>query len=230
MSRICRAPGCRGAAAGAWSSYCGKHRLAAYRHGDPLANAFTKHEMGHYRRMVKAKRKVTKEAPFWGLCEERWNGLVRHAQSLDRARNTGQAYHRPSWIAARAVIQVAEAAKPSEVVEVVGAMWLARMMDPPRFVNDRHFAFQLVRRVRSLGDTLTATRWDHKWNKLRRMYQQPTPRAMETLAGWLAETLGGAGVNIAETIMEDERRKLEKRETFLATFNTIRVKGEHTHA
>jgi hypothetical protein len=223
MSKLCRAPGCSGAVTmGRFSVHCEKHHRALRRHGDTSGNAFTKTELANYRRMVKAKRKATKAAPFWTECETRWDELVRWAQSTVSAWRAGRATHRPTKIAAQEIIKVADASPAKEVIEVIGGMLLGLELDAHRFVSDRHFTFQLARRIRSLGDTLTATRWDNKHGKVRRLYHELTPRAVEVLAERLVEALGGAGVNIARTIKEDLRREQEKHNAYLASFQTIR--------
>ena len=130
-------------------------------------------------------------------------------------------------MAAEAIIKVAHATDSVEVMEVLGAMYLKQEQDPHRFVSDRHFWFCMVRRFRSLGDTLTATRWDGRANggtgKLRRLYHDLTPRGVDELAKWLVEALGGAGSNIAMSIEADEKAVLAKRQAYFDSFACIRT-------
>jgi DNA-binding PadR family transcriptional regulator len=209
---ICRASGCSDVVTrGQFTRYCSKHHRALYRHGHTHGNAFSKRELATYRKDVMAKRKATKDAPFWPQAEARWTALVNRAQSYISGVNKGQATHRLTRVAAESILKIARAA---EVLEVMGGMYLALEQDPHRFVSDRHYWFQLARRVRSLGDTLTATRWDGRANngtgKLRRLYHDLTPKGVEALAKWLVEALGNAGGNIARTINEDEKREREE--------------------
>jgi hypothetical protein len=104
-------------------------------------------------------------------------------------------------------------------------MYLAQEQLDHRFVSDRHFWFQLARRFRSLGDTMTASKWDGRANngagKLRKMYKDLTPRGVEELAKWLVEALGGAGLNIALSIEADEKAVLAKRQAYFDSFASI---------
>jgi hypothetical protein len=225
---ICRASGCRDVVTrGRSTRYCERHHRNLYRHGDTHGNAFSKRELAYYRKLVKAKRKATKEAPFWVECERRWEATIRRAQSITRDSQSGRVVHRPTRIAAEEVLKIASCTPASEVLEVMGAMYLAQEQDPHRFVSDRHFWFQLARRIRSLGDTLTATRWDGRAlggkGKLRRLYKDLTPRAVEELAKWIVAWSAGAGVNIAHTIVEDDRMEMAKKAAYLDSFQSIRT-------
>jgi hypothetical protein len=112
----------------------------------------------------------------------------------------------------------------------MGGMCLALERDPHRVVSDRHYWFQLARRVRGLGDTLTATRWNGRAiggkGKLRRLYHDLTPRGVEELANWLAEALGGGALNIAQAIEADEKATLDKRQAYFESFASIRTTRE----
>jgi hypothetical protein len=130
-------------------------------------------------------------------------------------------------VAAEAIIKVASCTDSVDVMEVLGGMYLAQEQGPHRFVSDRHYWFQLARRFRSLGDTLTATRWDGRANngtgKLRKLYKDLTPRGVDALAKWLVEALGGAGMNIAQSIEADEKAVLAKRQAYFESFASIRT-------
>jgi hypothetical protein len=195
---ICRASGCRDVVTrGQFTRYCAKHHRALYRHGHTHGNALSKRELSFYRKLVRTKRKATKDAQFWVECETRWLATIRKAQSVISSHNAGRPTHRSTRVAAEAIIKVAHATDSVEVMEVLGAMYLKQEQDPHRFVSDRHFWFCMVRRFRSLGDTLTATRWDGRANggtgKLRRLYHDLTPRGVDELAKWLVEALGALG-------------------------------------
>jgi hypothetical protein len=225
---ICRASGCNDEVTrGQFTRYCAKHHRALYRHGHTHGNALSKRELSFYRKLVRTKRKATKDAQFWVECETRWLATIRKAQSVISSYNAGRPTHRPTRVAAEAIIKVAHATDCVEVMEVLGAMYLKQEQDPHRFVSDRHFWFCMVRRFRSLGDTLTATRWDGRANggtgKLRRLYHDLTPRGVDELAKWLVEALGGAGSNIAMSIEADEKAVLAKRQAYFDSFACIRT-------
>jgi hypothetical protein len=119
---ICRASGCSDVVTrGRYTRYCVKHHRNLYRHGDTHGNAFTKRELAFYRKLVRTKRKATKDAPFWAQVELRWVAMVNRAQSVISAANAGRPSHRPTRVAAESVIKVAHAADSAEVMEVLGA-------------------------------------------------------------------------------------------------------------
>jgi hypothetical protein len=225
---ICRASGCSDAVTrGRYTRYCEKHHRNLYRHGHTHGNAFTIRELTYYRKQVVAKRKATKDAPFWSQVDLRWVAVVNRAQSYISGVNRGQVSHRPTRVAAETILKVASCTTSVDVMEVIAGMYLAQEQDPRRFVSDRHFWFQLARRFRGLGDTLTATRWDGRalngHGKLRRLYKDLTPKGVDELAKWLVEGLGSAGLNIARAIEDEEKARLAKRQTYFDSFAGIRT-------
>ena len=92
------------------------------------------------------------------------------------------------------------------MIETVLAVYVMQELDPRRFRSDPGFRFQLVRRVRALADVNAGQRWDHKADKVRRVYRELTPRAVATIGQWLADALGGAGVQLGRL----EARDIEK--------------------
>ena len=78
---ICRASGCNDEVTrGQFTRYCAKHHRALYRHGHTHGNALSKRELSFYRKLVRTKRKATKDAQFWVECETRWLATIRKAQ------------------------------------------------------------------------------------------------------------------------------------------------------
>src|ERR1700722_19194992 len=117
---ICRASGCNERVTrGRYTAHCERHHRNLYRHGDTHGNAFTKRELAHYRKQVKAKRKATKDAPFWSQVELRWVSVVNSAQSVISAYNAGRPTARPTRVAAETILKVASAAEAAEVIEVM---------------------------------------------------------------------------------------------------------------
>ena len=75
---ICRASGCNDEVTrGQFTRYCAKHHRALYRHGHTHGNALSKRELSFYRKLVRTKRKATKDAQFWVECETRWLATIR---------------------------------------------------------------------------------------------------------------------------------------------------------
>ena len=221
MGIQCRAPGCVSThAKGRWAIYCERHQCAKRRHGDPLANAFTRTELTRYRAAVRAKRKATKEAPFWAEVDKAWFEFVTLAGAW--GQTPGVAYHWPTRKAGEEFRKIAGEAEAAVAIEVIAGMWLAQLQDPARFVSDDHFRFETVRRLRSLGAPCNAMRWDGRHNRTRRLYHDLNPKVVLAMfEGIAARPLMGACVHIAQTIMEDERRARVKRDKFRASFAGI---------
>jgi hypothetical protein len=225
MAWICRAPGCgANVGQGRFTRHCEKHHRALRRHGEALGNAFTKTELAPYWKRVKAKRKATKDAPFWAEVETRWLEMIHNIRGLANGKPGNGIATYVGWDrrAAQALCKVADAAEPKDVIEVVAAMWLANLEGPRRFISDRHFNFNLVRRVRSLGDTCNAQRWDHLQNRVRRLYHELSPKVVEAAARMILAAMGGAAVHVAQVVIEDEKHVRTKRKAYLATFDSIR--------
>jgi hypothetical protein len=143
------------------------------------------------------------KSPAWDQLEARWLAVVEHAKGVVAAFHSGKAGVRYVRKAAEEVIKVAEAATPRDVVETVLAIFVMQELDPRRFRSDLGFRFQLVRRLRALADVNAGQRWDHKSDKVRRVYRQVTPRAVATIGQWLADALGGAGVQLGGLEVRD---------------------------
>ena len=90
------------------------------------------------------------------------------------------------------------------------ALW--REWEPRRFRTDRAFTVQLVRRVRALGNVSAGSYYDHRTDKVRRVYRELTPRAVLALGAWITEALGGPGLRLARMDVQTEERKREERQ------------------
>jgi hypothetical protein len=104
-------------------------------------------------------------------------------------------------------LKVAEAARPRQVIEVVLAMYVMEGQDPRRSRSDTAYRFQLVRRTRALADVNAGLRYDHRSDKVRRVYRELTPKAVRIIGQWLADAIGGAGVHLANLEREDHERR-----------------------
>jgi len=113
--------------------------------------------------------------------------------------------------AAYEVIKLAEAVKPREVFETALAMFMMQELEPRRFRSDAGFRFQLVRRVRALGDVNVGEYFDHETGKMKRVYRELSPRAAAVIGQWVAEAVGAAGVHLARLEVQDEERMKAER-------------------
>lgn len=211
MSGLCRAPGCDSRATSRYSVYCSRHQSRLRRQGDVAQEAISKAELKTYLMRVRQRIAKNPDSPTWGQLEARWLAVVEHAKGIVAAFRSGKAGVRYVRKAAEEVIKIAGVATPRDVIETVLAVFVMQELDPRRFRSDPGFRFQLVRRVRALADVYAGQRYDHKSNKVRRVYREMTPRAVATIGQWLAEMIGGAGIQLARLEVRDiEKAKQER--------------------
>ena len=145
--------------------------------------------------------------------DNRWRVLVQQAQDIIAHFESGKAGNEYELMAAREVVKLAPEVSPRDVVEVVGAMIMMRIMEPRCFKSDAALWMQLARRVRGLTDLHVGERWDHTRQRLRRRYRELSPKAALFLGHWLATALGIAGQGLAKAEQaERDSRANESRE------------------
>jgi hypothetical protein len=105
---------------------------------------------------------------------------------------------------------VKDAPKPAEAVETVLAMFLMLEQEPRRFRSDDAFRFQLARRVRGLTDVNQGTWFDHRAQRVKRVYRDAAPKTTAYIGELLAETLGAAAIHLAR--LEQTRSAAKKQE------------------
>lgn len=208
MTKTCRVPGCSAEAASRYTPLCANHKARLRRHGAVTQRGITARDLNGPLKRVRARIAKNAESPAWGQLEGRWRAVVEHAREVIARFESGRAGAVYERRAAIEVVKIAEVAEPREVVEVVLAMFVMLELEPRRFADDRGFRFQLVRRVRALGDVSAGRFYDHTSGKVRRVYRELTPRAVAVIGQWLAAALGGAGVHVAGL----ERRDLEAKD------------------
>jgi hypothetical protein len=207
MTRICRAPGCQAETSSRYSRHCANHKANIRRHGEATQTAVTAAQFKPHLAAVKARIRKNADSPGWGQLEGRWLTIVEHARSIIAAFHSGKAGYGPERRAANEVLKIAEAAQPRRVIEVVLAMFVMESHDPRRFRSDTAFRFQLVRRTRALADVNAGLRYDHRSDKVRRVYRELTPKSVLIIGQWLAESLGGTGLYLANLEREDQERR-----------------------
>jgi hypothetical protein len=173
--------------------------------------AISKADLKGYLKLVRQRIAKNPESPAWDQLEARWTAVVGHAKGVVASFQSGKPGARYVRKAAEEALKVAEGVTPREVIETVLAVFVMQELDPRRFRSDPGFRFQLVRRVRALADMNAGQRWDHKAEKVRRVYRELTPRAVATIGQWLADALGGAGVQLGRLEVRDiEKAQQEK--------------------
>jgi hypothetical protein len=211
MPGLCRAPGCDSPTTSRYSVYCSRHQSRLRRQVDVAQEAITAADLKEYLKLVRARIEKNRESPAWAQLEARWVALVEHAKGIISGFRAGKAGASYTRRAATEVLKVAESAQPRDVIEVLLAMYVMEELEQRRFRSDPGFRFQLVRRIRALADVNAGTRYDHKSNKVRRVYREMSPRAVATMGQWLADTLGGAGARLAKMEREEQERQDRER-------------------
>jgi hypothetical protein len=183
--------------------------------------AITKTDLNGYLKRVRRRIEKNPDSAAWGQLESRWTAVVEHAKGVVASFQSGKAGARYARKAAEEVLKVAEAATPRDVIETVLAIFVMQELDPRRFRSDPGFRFQLVRRVRALADVNAGQRWDQKADKVRRVYRELTPRAVATIGQWLADALGGAGVQLGRLEARDIEKGQQERQERQALWGAL---------
>jgi hypothetical protein len=213
MDRTCQAPGCCAQAASAFAAYCRPHRAALRRHGAVDQRAITKVQLKPYRKLVKLRIAKNPDNQAWQTLDNRWRLLVQQSQDIIAHFESGKTGNKYELMAAREIVKLAPEVRPRDVVEVVGAMIMMRILNPDCFKSEAALWLQLARRVRALSDLNVGQRWDGTRQRLRPHYRELSPRAAQTFGHWLATALGVAGQGLAKAEQaERDRRAEESRE------------------
>jgi hypothetical protein len=213
MPGLCRAPGCAAETASSYSRYCNIHRSRLRLQGAVDQRAVTKTELASYQRLVQARIENYPDNSAWERLDEAWVRLVGHARDILAAERRGQAGYRPERIAAREVVTLGDAVPARDVVVCTLAMVVMWELDPRRFRTDHAFRMQLARRVRRLTEANALFYFDPVADNGKRVYRDLPPSAAKVFAGWLTDTFGASGLDLARMEVGDaERAKRDKQE------------------
>lgn len=208
----CRIPGCT-AQASRWGTLCSTHKSRQRRHGHPSQEGVTKAELAPYFAIVRQRKANNSDSPLWGRIEARWAALVGHCRRVVETYLSGKPMNRHERQACQEVVKLAEHVEASEVVETALALYLMHEQAPHRFQSDDAFRHQLSRRLRALADVNAGTWFDHRTNKVKRVYRDPPAATALVMGAMLAETFGVAGLLLARREEEDaEKRRRENEE------------------
>jgi hypothetical protein len=214
MGRICQAIGCGKSTSSKYSLYCSPHKTRRRRHGDVMQEAVSSHDLAPYLKLVSARVERNPESLLWAKLEERWEVLIVHAKSLVAASQR-MAMNKYERKAAEELVKLSEHVKAQEVIHTALALFILQDQRPREFRSDQAFRCQLVRRVRALTDMNVGTWWDHKANKVKRVYRDLPIKCTSIIGQWLAEAFGGAGLRLAEL----ERADLQKQREAVADYH-----------
>lgn len=206
MTKQCAARGCTEPTEG-YSTLCPTHRKTHRRHGHHDQSGITAQRLKPYLRRVEARRSKNKDSNAWSLLEARWGALVNQAEATLASWRAGQALVQTQVQAAHQVQTLTGAAQAAAIVDTALAMFLMQDAEPRRFVSDRAFDFQLVRRVRSLAPLNAGSYWNHKEQRTTKVYKDLPPRVIELLGKQLRDAFGLAGLMLAEKERAEEAKK-----------------------
>ena len=222
MPGLCRAPGCDSPTTSHYSVYCSGHQSRLRRQGDVAQEAISKAELKTYLKRVRQRIAKNPDNPAWGQLEARWLAVVEHANGVVAAFHAGKAGARYVRKAAEEVLKVAAVATPRDVIETVLAVFVMQELEPRRFRSDPGFRFQLVRRVRALADVSAGQKYDHRSGKVRQVYRELTPRGVATIGQWLADMIGGAGIQLARLEVRDIEKAKQERQTLWGALEELK--------
>lgn len=218
--KFCHAPGCHEEATG-FSTLCVHHKQAQRRHGDALQTSITVHELRPYVARVKAREARNKGSELWDILAARWEALVGHSRGIVERYASGAPGIRHERMAAQQVTTLAGAVPADKVVRTALAMYLLAQDRPTRFLSERGFRFELVRRVRGLSDVNAGTYYDHKAGRSRRVYRDLPPRVTDVMGAWLAEAFGGAGLVLASKEREEAQKARDEHQRLAAALEGL---------
>lgn len=202
----CKIPGCKGQGS-RYGRLCNSHKSRARRHGHPLQEGVTKQELKPYLEAVRRRFEARPENNAMAGTKQRLYGLVDNSKVTVAAYYRGQPTHRNQLIAAQEILKVSEAVPAEAVIETVLAMYLLADADSHRFRSDEAFLFQVSRRVRALTNMNVGTYYDPQSSQVKRVYRDLTPKSSRQLGLVLIETLGVAGLIIANLEREEQKAR-----------------------
>lgn len=211
MTQICRVPGCSSETASRFSQYCRNHKARLRRHGAVDQEGVTAKDLKPYIDRVRRRIEKNADSPAWGTLDARWDAVHQHANEIIRhfeSGRPGRAYERR---AASEVTKLAGATAARNVVVTALAMFMMQQLEPRRFRSDAAFRFELVHRVRSLGNMSAGRSYDHTSGKVRKVYRELAPRAVTVMGSWIAEAFGAAGLHLSRLEEADFERRESQR-------------------
>lgn len=141
---------------------------------------------------------------------KRWEALASYAEEQLQSQQRGVPMSRHLMEAMNELRKLRQFAELEAVIEVTLAMYLLEDDSPRRFRSHQAFGRQMVRRVRALVDGHIGTYYDTETGAVKRVYRDSKPRTTDTLAKFLVEAFGVAGVSLARLERTDRERKAQE--------------------
>ena len=214
MPDRCKANGYVAQAATEFGRYYPRHATAKRNHGDVHQNGVTKAELKPYVEIVRARKTKNPGKPAWLSMEARWIALVGIADGIIAEARKGKPMKRYKRLAAYELRRLGDHVGPEKVIETVLALYLMQDRDPQRFRSDTAFWTQLVRRVRGLTKVNAGVWPDSETGKSKIAYSVLDPGTTGTLAAWIVEALGVAGVWLVKLERHEREREEQERLSF----------------
>ncbi|MCF1708725.1 hypothetical protein L0V05_07850 [Tabrizicola sp. J26] len=187
---------------------CAAHQTAHRRHGDALQKGVKAVELEPLKREIKSILGGQKDWSGKAVVGQLWAGVVDQARlTLDEYHEQGKAL--PSWKvkAAQTLSNLSKDVLAEDILVTVASLYLYRELRPERFVSDRAFVFQVVRRVRNMTLTSRGSWFDPASGKTKHCYDTPREKEVMALAQILGATFGGLGLAIAKAAMKHREQK-----------------------
>lgn len=191
------------------------------RHGDPLQEGITKAHLAPYVKLVEARIAKNVNNPVWSQLEERWLALTNAAEATLSAYHNGRPGVRQEVLAAHEIKKLRETVEPRKIIVTALAMYVMLDQEPRRFRSDAAFTTQLIRRVRGLSEVNVGEWYDHKTNKMKRVYRELPPKVVQVLAGWIVPILGGVGIKLAALERADYETRQREALSFHQALNDL---------
>jgi hypothetical protein len=218
---ICKVPGCNKSASGQFNPMCTQHRQRKRRHGDPRQDTIRSSEIKPY---VERVEKLI-ERDSGGKIQagvERLVSIVReYAEGTVSDAEHGRKLVKYRLAAAKEVLTVFRDFTPVQCASVIAGMYLYQDAEPHRFASDRGFAFELVRRFRSISDANIGFYEDGDSGKVRRAYKEIPPRTIEHIGVLLVEGFSRFVAHVRLHQRKKAAREQEARQLLQEGFSEI---------
>jgi hypothetical protein len=164
--------------------------------------------------IVRARKAKNPGKAAWLSMEARWNALVGIADGIIAEARKGKPMKRYKRLAAYELRRLGDHVSPEKVIETVLAIYLMQDRDPRRFRSDKAFWTQLVRRVRGLTKANAGVWPNGETGKPKIAYSVLDPGTTGTLAAWIVEALGVAGVWLVNLERQEKEQEEQERLSF----------------
>jgi hypothetical protein len=204
----CSVNGCPNST-GRFGGMCARHRQRKRRHGHQLQTSIKasdiKTQVGRVEQLIERDRSGKITAGLEKVVEV----IQEYAEGITSDYDHGRPMVKHSVQAAKEVLTVFREFSSAKCASVVAGMYLFLEAEPHRFVSDRGFTFELVRRFRSISDANIGLYEDNSSGRVRRAYKEISPRTIEQLGGML---IAGFNRFVGHVRLVERRRAERERE------------------